>query len=102
MPSYRLHISYNPKPIPTCKFDWEAWWDDDPEHGAGYGLTSEAAVMDLLTDEEYSPEVLDATAAANPEFAEPILKLVKEIREELAREEAEQDEGGELRCPRRE
>lgn len=44
-----------PKPIPTRKYDYEAWVDGKEETGpVGYGLTEDAAVEDLLEqiDEE--------------------------------------------------
>lgn len=46
------------KPIPTNKFDWSAWFDndepnDDGQMHVGYGATEQDAIEDLLssTDE---------------------------------------------------
>lgn len=50
-----IRTEYWRKPIPTNKYDWEAWEDGTEETGpVGYGRTEDAAVEDLLEqiDEE--------------------------------------------------
>jgi hypothetical protein len=43
--------SYWPKPIPTDRFDWEAY--RDPEGKVGHGSTEKDAIGDLLEMEEF-------------------------------------------------
>lgn len=45
-----IRTSYDPKPIPTRMFDWEAWDDDTydgPPCPVGTGATEEEAIADL-------------------------------------------------------
>lgn len=41
-----IETDYDPKPIPTDAFDWEAWHPDFEL--TGYGPTKEDAVRDLI------------------------------------------------------
>jgi hypothetical protein len=48
----KIRTDYDPKPIPTTKFDWsavdDATYDGDPRQPVGYGATEEEAIADLL------------------------------------------------------
>lgn len=56
---------YNPKPIPTNSFDWEAIEDDyEPNRPIGYGKTEQEAKDDLqeqlsMLEDEASSEIND-------------------------------------------
>ena len=44
-----IRTAYWRKPIPTDRFDWEAWLDGQEErYGSGFGSTREAAIVELL------------------------------------------------------
>lgn len=44
-----IRTDYWRKPIPTDRFDWEAWVDGREErYGTGFGRTREDAVADLM------------------------------------------------------
>jgi hypothetical protein len=49
----KIVTSYWAKPIPIRQFDWEAFRDGCEEDGGyGYGPTEEAAIADLIENEE--------------------------------------------------
>lgn len=57
----KIITSFWMKPIPPRQFDWEAYFDgdepdDDGHMKAGYGITEQDAVCDLLADEDMSDE----------------------------------------------
>lgn len=44
----RIVTDHRPKPIPTARFDWVAWYDGREDDGCGYGTTEREAITDLL------------------------------------------------------
>ncbi len=53
-----IRTDYWRKPIPTDRFDWEAWVDGQEErYGTGFGRTREEAIAELM---ECIDEVDDA------------------------------------------
>ena len=52
-----IRVEFDPPPIPPRQFDWHATFDDydgAPDAGfqpIGYGLTAQAAIIDLLQQE---------------------------------------------------
>lgn len=51
----KIRTSYWKKPIPTDRYDWEAWFDGEEEtHRVGYGRTEEEAINELK--EEYDDD----------------------------------------------
>ncbi len=57
----KIVTSYWRKPIPTDKYDWEAWYDGDEVVG-GFGRTEAEAIQDLKDNTD--DEEVDAEAAA--------------------------------------
>lgn len=62
----KLITLYQPTPIPDRRFDWRAWWSDDPTdgHHVGWGATDTEAVEDLkrLDDERAECEEANGNA----------------------------------------
>lgn len=43
-----MKTKYDPKPIPSRAYDWEAWDDDQPETSpVGHGADEQSAINDL-------------------------------------------------------
>lgn len=57
MSDYTIKLTYNPKPIPDRKLDWDCWIDGEEEDGLIHGATPWEALRDLADRLEDDAEI---------------------------------------------